>query len=150
MFCFMLFFFKQKTAYEMRISDWSSDVCSSDLLRRVPARSSGGRLLLLVNGLAQLHGDLRQFLRLRLHRLGIAALDRRPGGGDGGFDLRLEASVHLVAMLAKLLLGGVDQAFGIVLRLGRLALLLVLFRSAEGRVGNIFVSKGRYWWSPLL
>src|SRR3546814_3826240 len=30
MICF--FFFKQKTAYEMRISDWSSDVCSSDLL----------------------------------------------------------------------------------------------------------------------
>src|SRR3546814_18808002 len=29
LFCF--FFFKQKTAYEMRISDWSSDVCSSDL-----------------------------------------------------------------------------------------------------------------------
>src|SRR3546814_11414746 len=28
---FVLFFFKQKTAYEMRISDWSSDVCSSDL-----------------------------------------------------------------------------------------------------------------------
>src|SRR3546814_4740829 len=30
-FSFMFFFFKQKTAYEMRISDWSSDVCSSDL-----------------------------------------------------------------------------------------------------------------------
>src|SRR3546814_8512503 len=31
--CFICFcFFKQKTAYEMRISDWSSDVCSSDLL----------------------------------------------------------------------------------------------------------------------
>src|SRR3546814_21101163 len=30
-FC-VFFFFKQKTAYEMRISDWSSDVCSSDLL----------------------------------------------------------------------------------------------------------------------
>src|SRR3546814_6309833 len=29
------FFFKQKTAYEMRISDWSSDVCSSDLLDKV-------------------------------------------------------------------------------------------------------------------
>src|SRR3546814_9382793 len=28
----MFFFFKQKTAYEMRISDWSSDVCSSDLM----------------------------------------------------------------------------------------------------------------------
>src|SRR3546814_7880260 len=31
-FC-VVFFFKQKTAYEMRISDWSSDVCSSDLKR---------------------------------------------------------------------------------------------------------------------
>src|SRR3546814_4057593 len=29
---FWFFFFKQKTAYEMRISDWSSDVCSSDLM----------------------------------------------------------------------------------------------------------------------
>src|SRR3546814_8765952 len=32
-FCF--FFFKQKTAYELRISDWSSDVCSSDLMLRL-------------------------------------------------------------------------------------------------------------------
>src|SRR3546814_6125400 len=30
--CVCFFFFKQKTAYEMRISDWSSDVCSSDLV----------------------------------------------------------------------------------------------------------------------
>src|SRR3546814_9324606 len=30
---FRVFFFKQKTAYEMRISDWSSDVCSSDLTK---------------------------------------------------------------------------------------------------------------------
>src|SRR3546814_8240474 len=30
--CLTFFFFKQKTAYEMRISDWSSDVCSSDLM----------------------------------------------------------------------------------------------------------------------
>src|SRR3546814_3452918 len=40
------FFFKQKTAYEMRISDWSSDVCSSDLEARVSrrpcARPGGG------------------------------------------------------------------------------------------------------------
>src|SRR3546814_6062265 len=34
---FFFFFFKQKTAYEMRISDWSSDVCSSDLT--CPART---------------------------------------------------------------------------------------------------------------
>src|SRR3546814_10443791 len=31
MFVIVVFFFKKKTAYEMRISDWSSDVCSSDL-----------------------------------------------------------------------------------------------------------------------
>src|SRR3546814_18825866 len=33
----MFFYIKQKTSYEMRISDWSSDVCSSDLLSRVRA-----------------------------------------------------------------------------------------------------------------
>src|SRR3546814_6084145 len=39
----LFFFFKQKTAYEMRISDWSSDVCSSDLT--IPTRHlvRGGR-----------------------------------------------------------------------------------------------------------
>src|SRR3546814_10128433 len=36
-----VYFFKQKTAYEMRISDWSSDVCSSDLCRIVPRSSAG-------------------------------------------------------------------------------------------------------------
>src|SRR3546814_8554628 len=34
---YFFFFFKQKTAYELRISDWSSDVCSSDLVERVLA-----------------------------------------------------------------------------------------------------------------
>src|SRR3546814_2555102 len=34
----LFFFFKQKTAYEMRISDWSSDVCSSDLCRALAPR----------------------------------------------------------------------------------------------------------------
>src|SRR3546814_13921351 len=38
----MLFFFKQKTAYEMRISDWSSDVCSSDLRDRLVEQALGG------------------------------------------------------------------------------------------------------------
>src|SRR3546814_7966342 len=39
----MLFFFKQKTAYEMRISDWSSDVCSSDLSEGRQGRRQQGR-----------------------------------------------------------------------------------------------------------
>src|SRR3546814_3092133 len=37
-FLLCFFFFKQKTAYEMRISDWSSDVCSSDLWMRKEVR----------------------------------------------------------------------------------------------------------------
>src|SRR3546814_4696415 len=37
-YVFFFFFFKQKTAYEMRISDWSSDVCSSDLSETVAMR----------------------------------------------------------------------------------------------------------------
>src|SRR3546814_7670512 len=37
MYTVVFFFFKQKTAYEMRISDWSSDVCSSDLVTALTA-----------------------------------------------------------------------------------------------------------------
>src|SRR3546814_10234466 len=47
------FFFKQRTAYEWRISDWSSDVCSSDLTRATPCdhtprRSASTRILAAV------------------------------------------------------------------------------------------------------
>src|SRR3546814_3116745 len=42
---FYVFFFKQKTAYEMRISDWSSDVCSSDLGGAVVQLSRDGAWL---------------------------------------------------------------------------------------------------------
>src|SRR3546814_9432675 len=41
-YCRCFCFFKQKTAYEMRISDWSSDVCSSDLLRVVAVGDAAG------------------------------------------------------------------------------------------------------------
>src|SRR3546814_16392271 len=61
---FQLFFFKQKTAYEMRISDWSSDVCSSDLT--VDVRKQVGVLLRdvippdrLVRAKRSVLGDLR-------------------------------------------------------------------------------------------
>src|SRR3546814_7315055 len=45
--CFF-FFFKQKTAYEMRISDWSSDVCSSDLAAEIAPKcaTENGQLLI--------------------------------------------------------------------------------------------------------
>src|SRR3546814_1367387 len=40
----MFFFFKQKTAYEMRISDWSSDVCSSDLILTAGVQYATGQM----------------------------------------------------------------------------------------------------------
>src|SRR3546814_7329871 len=50
MFIILLFFFKQKTAYEMRISDWSSDVCSSDLLvDDIASLRAAGRDVLVVS-----------------------------------------------------------------------------------------------------
>src|SRR3546814_10635093 len=47
LFFFDFFFFKQKTAYEMRISDWSSDVCSSDLLLWVTVMGLAGSAVAL-------------------------------------------------------------------------------------------------------
>src|SRR3546814_1095422 len=52
MFCF--YFFKRKTAYEMRISDWSSDVCSSDLLDDARVAGFGHRTGTEVGG--HVHG----------------------------------------------------------------------------------------------
>src|SRR3546814_17843401 len=76
------FFFKQKTAYEMRISDWSSDVCSSDLLAR-QARASAVHSLVarpvavLRNLLCYLSNVLRGFsYRSWSHRA-------RPDSGKG-------------------------------------------------------------------
>src|SRR3546814_4539261 len=63
----MCFFFKQKTAYEMRISDWSSDVCSSDLarIRDIETLVAGleeaaGRLQTLSDELGGLLEDLQK------------------------------------------------------------------------------------------
>src|SRR3546814_18226430 len=55
---FLFFFFKQKTAYEMRISDWSSDVCSSDLVGAGRRVGGGGQR----DGLAaaDLHAELAE------------------------------------------------------------------------------------------
>src|SRR3546814_3841305 len=66
----VFFFFKQKTAYEMRISDWSSDVCSSDL----PALEQDG----VAGGL-----DLR---RGRVHPSQAGERQRRQAEGDQGAD----------------------------------------------------------------
>src|SRR3546814_13945393 len=58
--CF--FFVKQKTAYEMRISDWSSDVCSSDL-RVTGLRAGGDDYLSKPFAFSELHARLEALLR---------------------------------------------------------------------------------------
>src|SRR3546814_7062950 len=47
MYCF--FFCKQKTAYDIRISDWSSDVCSSDLVTDLLAPVAGTRIIIMLD-----------------------------------------------------------------------------------------------------
>src|SRR3546814_16468299 len=59
----MFFFFKQKTAYEMRISDWSSDVCSSDLDDRSTTRPFNLTCLLSQSACA----TVRDFVRRANH-----------------------------------------------------------------------------------
>src|SRR3546814_6030923 len=78
--CFIcLFFFKQKTAYEMRISDWSSDVCSSDLLLYV--------LVAIERVVIEVH------LRVERHHLSRAGHDQRVDLDDRGIQLD-ERLVH--------------------------------------------------------
>src|SRR3546814_4169773 len=57
-------FFKQKTAYEMRISDWSSDVCSSDLFRVLPAELHVGEVLGLALHLRTVADEFRRRTRV--------------------------------------------------------------------------------------
>src|SRR3546814_9526786 len=73
------FFFKQKTAYEMRISDWSSDVCSSDL---APAADAGAHS-------AEDRRDRRADRRPRPHR--PRARIARGGAGEAVADQRRRA-----------------------------------------------------------
>src|SRR3546814_2557012 len=87
----MVFFFKQKTAYEMRISDWSSDVCSSDLnapARHVIARRVAEALRRAPDRLVDPIAPLTLVLERRVGVLKIAR-QRARAGGDG-FEHRSE------------------------------------------------------------
>src|SRR3546814_11404823 len=100
----VFFFFKQKTAYELRISDWSSDVCSSDLPRprATPDIACLERLGGQIGDLAApiilpLDLDRERPVIERDHAIGIARLDRveqrlvRPVGiALGGLAPRIE------------------------------------------------------------
>src|SRR3546814_8732806 len=113
-----LFFFKQKTSYEMRISDWSSDVCSSDLVAEIVDRP-----------------DVAE----RRHRAAQAVGFL---GGEIGSDHRQLHRLFLEQRNAKGVLQDVAQLIRIVRRGGR-----GKFRSEERRVGEGCVStcRSRVW-----
>src|SRR3546814_2021641 len=68
------FFFKQKTAYEMRISDWSSDVCSSDLLNILGQNANRS---IMLPDIFHVETKLSGSLTRKPHRISSAGLIRR-------------------------------------------------------------------------
>src|SRR3546814_19408873 len=103
----MFFFFKQKTAYEMRISDWSSDVCSSDLSRTKP-------LIRLV--LNQIGRRLTEDLKSKdgRHRL-LLMLDEFPALGRLDFfesALAFMAGYGMKAFMIAQSLNQIEKAYG--------------------------------------
>src|SRR3546814_15674851 len=131
MFLFSLFFFfKQKTAYEMRISDWSSDVCSSDLQppgARI-SRFLKGRLAHSISAAAGVSARGGQILKARL-QVGESAVNRPAVSG-------ISAEADCQQALARLEMA--IRASGDVL----------YERSEERRVGKDCVSTCRSRWSP--
>src|SRR3546814_1839339 len=99
-----VFFFKQKTAYEMRISDWSSDVCSSDLRQRAPA-------LREVAVVADVDAEPA-----------VGGVEHRPAGVAGLEEELLVEAGDLrdvgLAVLAEVAAVGVDERAGVVVDAG--------------------------------
>src|SRR3546814_17082470 len=132
------FFFKQKTAYEMRISDWSSDVCSSDLQ-------------CFVKWVASLTGTCAEVIAID------GKTSRRSHDKAGG-----KAAIHMVSAFAarqRLVLGQVkiDEKSNEITAIPRLLAMMdievavvtidAMGKAEERRVGNESVSNGslRCW-----
>src|SRR3546814_14573317 len=130
----MICFINEKTAYEMRISDWSSDVCSSDLdAAEVEAQ---GREPAGDEGLVQRVDDLV------VHRAAMLRMRVQHERDRGVAFLRMQVAAFDAS------LGTVDDDLGHrILMTDRGA---VAGRSEERRVGKECVSKCRSRWSPYL
>src|SRR3546814_3633665 len=75
----LVFFFKQKTAYEMRISDWSSDVCSSDLAYQDEQREQLKHWRSLLDDFSRQIAEMQARLREQLAVLMERSEERRVG-----------------------------------------------------------------------
>src|SRR3546814_357310 len=131
---FSLFFFKQKTAYEMRISDWSSDVCSSYLrLARLSDRHDPQAALLCFA-----FGGRRPWIVVPDHR-GAARIDhlaKQP-------HLRRQISIH-VAMIVEMIVAEVGKGGGRHRRPFGAILVEAMARRLERRVGHAFGGEARH------
>src|SRR3546814_2623102 len=83
--CLMFFLFKQKTAYEMRISDWSSDVCSSDLRRGVDQVEQAREAVAQIEAAAAAMTDVEDAPQLgvdllQVVEIGVLPVQRMAGG----------------------------------------------------------------------
>src|SRR3546814_13689616 len=112
------FFFKQKTAYEMRISDWSSDVCSSDLIAPLEPNARAvavGNAHILKDDALDPRAIAAQHER-GLALAGHAVEDRAAGlGGDEG-----DASRGLHRAVAVMAGGDAGRPFALTDRLDRI------------------------------
>ena len=89
-------------------------------------------MLFFVNRFTKLHRNLGQGSCLFLHRFGIATFDGGLGFRNSRFDFTLQRGVNFVTMFYKLLLGGVDKAFGVVLGFCRFTTLFIFFGKGFG------------------
>src|SRR3546814_18183632 len=126
-----MFFFKQKAAYERRISDWSSDVCSSDLERLAVGAVLLGRIELARVAVAG------HAVALDIAQVCTRALDAVSGKlDDAGFDDDTAAAERRIAIArgehAAEAGGPADLA-----------------RPEERRVGNVWVSTWQSRWSQI-
>src|SRR3546814_15073004 len=128
-------FFKQKTAYDMRISDWSSDVCSSDLRSVGGDQDCGAFPLRRVGAACDEHGAvhalraawlLRNFGRGGIHLLCLCGFRRRIDGSGGDKESAAEYA---------------DWPYRFAEYLHH--------RSEERRVGKECVSTRRSRWAPV-
>src|SRR3546814_1625538 len=129
--CFF-FFFKQKTAYEMRISDWSSDVCSSDLR----AQMEGFK--------AEIEGYTARVDANKSQFQAYGELVKAEGVKGDIYKAVADAFASRVRAYGS----NVDAVLATVKAQTDIEGLKVQGRSGERRVGKEGVSTGRSRWSP--
>src|SRR3546814_1885924 len=109
--CFFVFFFKQKTAYEMRISDWSSDVCSSDLDSEALNPPVPEPHVLIVG--SALRSEASDLIEISLRRMGLQP--KRIGGheekdGAAAFRIALGQAIATIDRPGDAALAAADPA----------------------------------------